>query len=130
MDNNFHTYRLCMGSNTPNGRDLVKKATALLKSEFAIVATTEIIKTASIDNASCLFYFNSGICLSAPLSKENLKSRLKQIEIDFGREKGKEVVTMDIDIITMDNTIVHPDYHKQYVKYLMNRLATKLSNTK
>lgn len=124
----IHSYRLCMGSNAPDGRRLIMKATASLRNRFDVVATTPAIKTPSINDNSCLFYFNSGICISSALSHGDLKAVLKQVELDFGRKKGIALVTMDIDIIMMDGTAIHPDYKKQYVRHLMNALASKLSH--
>ncbi|MCQ2219090.1 MAG: 2-amino-4-hydroxy-6-hydroxymethyldihydropteridine diphosphokinase [Paludibacteraceae bacterium] len=123
----YHTYRLCMGSNAPNGRTLIKEAISALRTHFAIKATTSTIRTPSLGNTSCLFYFNSGISLACNLTKEELKKHLKQVEIDFGRVKGIDLVTMDIDIIMMDEIPIHEDYPKQYVRYLMNQLSTKLN---
>ena len=122
----IHTYRLCMGSNAEEGRTLLKRAIATLNGAFDVEAVTNTIHTPSLDDSSCLFYFNAGICLRTELSQEELKKRLKKMESDFGRVKGIELVTLDIDIITMDGNVIHADYKKQYVKYLMNQLSSKL----
>ncbi|MBP5457883.1 MAG: 2-amino-4-hydroxy-6-hydroxymethyldihydropteridine diphosphokinase [Paludibacteraceae bacterium] len=127
MDSNgIHTYRLCMGSNAKEGRSLIKKAIKTLNGSFDVEAVTNTIHTPSLDDSSCLFYFNAGISLKTELSPEELKKHLKKMESDFGRVKGIELVTLDIDIIMMDEEAIHTDYRKQYVKYLMNQLSSKL----
>ncbi|MBR4840587.1 MAG: 2-amino-4-hydroxy-6-hydroxymethyldihydropteridine diphosphokinase [Paludibacteraceae bacterium] len=122
----MHTYRLCMGSNAKEGRILIKKAIKTLNGSFDVEAVTSTIHTPSLDDSSCLFYFNAGISLKTELSPEDLKKHLKKMESDFGRVKGIELVTLDIDIIMMDGNVLHADYKKQYVKYLMNQLSSKL----
>lgn len=126
----IHSYRLCLGSNAQNGREIIKEATIALRHSFALEATTETIRTPSIGNASCRYYFNTGTSLTTSLTHEQLKAHLKELETRFGRIKGIDLVTLDIDIIMMDNVAIHNDYKKQYVRYLMNRLATQLAHSK
>ncbi len=119
----IHTYKLCAGSNLENAEDILTDAIDALCARFSCAIQTKIKKTAAIGIRSCTHFHNVGIMIRTELNAVELKEILDNTEKDFGRTKSTSSVALDIDIIAMDEAIIHPDYRqREYVRELMLEL--------
>jgi len=120
-----NSFIVTIGSND-NAEDNISSVKALLQEEFAGSVFSPFQWTPPVGLPYSKPFLNGAIRLSTLLSPEALKIRLKAIEVHLGRTpemKAMGIVPIDLDIITFNEHIVHPDYSRfQFVKEAVDRL--------
>ena len=105
MSGATHLYAIAIGSNRPHGRHggptgVVEAAIARLDQEFALFDAAPILLNAAHGGAGRDFA-NSLAMVESDLEPPELLGRLKQIEHEFGRRRGRRwgPRVLDLDII-------------------------------
>lgn len=116
---NQHSCILCLGSNSDRHTrmEAARKALAI---SFPDIRFGREMTTEAIGN-TFLSPFNNQLALfKTTFSAEEVRSILKQIEIENGRmpeDKAQGVVKLDIDLLIYDNTILKPDdMEKEFIR--------------
>ena len=116
---NQHSCILCLGSNSDKHTrmEAARKALAI---SFPDIRFGREMTTEAIGN-TFLSPFNNQLALfKTTFSAEEVRSILKQIEIENGRmpeDKAQGVVKLDIDLLIYDNTILKPDdMEKEFIR--------------
>lgn len=95
---------ISVGSNHNHERNLTE-AIKKLKDFSKLRGISHTYKSKDVQKESDpTFFYNKVIEIDTRLSYNELRSRLKSIEVDLGREPGNKVqVPIDLDILTYDN---------------------------
>ena len=100
-----HLYAIAIGSNRPHGRHgrptgVVEAAIARLDEEFGLFDASPIIINRARGGAGRDFA-NAVALLESPLEPPEMLSRLKALERDFGRRRGRRwgPRVLDLDIV-------------------------------
>lgn len=100
-----HLYAVAIGSNRPHGRfgrpaGVVEAAIARLDRDFVLFEASPIVLNPAHGNAGRDFA-NAVALIETDLDPPQLLSRLKQVERDFGRRRGKRwgARVLDLDLI-------------------------------
>jgi 2-amino-4-hydroxy-6-hydroxymethyldihydropteridine diphosphokinase len=122
-----HLYAIAIGSNRPHGRHgrpagVVEAAIARLDQEFGLFDAAPIILNAAHGPAGRDFA-NSVALIESDLDPPELLRRLKQLEREFGRRRGKRwgPRVLDLDIVLWSGgkfrsrrlTVPHPQLAKR-----------------
>ena len=104
MEHATHLYAIAIGSNRPHGRhgpppQVVEAAIARLDAEFGLFDASPIILNAAIGGAGRDFA-NAVAIVESDLEPEAMLHRIKSIEREFGRRRGKHwgARVLDLDI--------------------------------
>jgi 2-amino-4-hydroxy-6-hydroxymethyldihydropteridine diphosphokinase len=99
-----HLYAIAIGSNRPHGRygrppQVVEAAIARLDEEFGLFDASPIVLNPAIGNAGRDFA-NAVALVESDLEPPEMLRRIKGIERDFGRRRGKHWAArvLDLDI--------------------------------
>lgn len=97
---------LSLGSNT-NPQDNLSKAHTRLQENYKILQSSSLYRTEAVKNQQkTQDFLNQTLAIETATPFPDLYQQLKTIETEFGRERGnKEVVPLDIDIITYGNEV-------------------------
>jgi 2-amino-4-hydroxy-6-hydroxymethyldihydropteridine diphosphokinase len=130
-----HLYAIAIGSNRPHGRfgrppQVVEAAIARLDQEFGLFDASPIILNAAHGGAGRDFA-NSVALVESELDPPEMLARLKSIERDFGRRRGRRwgPRVLDLDIVLWSGgkwrsrrlTIPHP--HIERRSFVLEPLA-------
>ncbi len=120
-------YILAIGSNSQTDKN-ISLVLEKLKSLFEISRQTHFIQTTPVGINNAAMFTNGLVEIKTELLPEDLKAELKKIEKEMGRtpDVNKSIIPVDIDIIMYNNTIVHKDTERDYIKHLMNELTNSL----
>ena len=111
-----HYVIIALGSNV--SRDLLPKARQLMGEWINVTAASDIIATEPIGMSSPDFHNPLLECTTA-LTLDRLTLRTKATEQTLGRQHGKGIVSIDIDILQYDDIRLHlSDWEHEYVKQL------------
>jgi 2-amino-4-hydroxy-6-hydroxymethyldihydropteridine diphosphokinase len=131
-----HLYAIAIGSNRPHGRygrpaSVVEAAIARLDEEFGLFDASPIILNPAHGGAGRDFA-NSVALVESDLDPPEMLSRLKSIEREFGRRRGRRwgprVLDLDVVLWSGDKfrsrrlTIPHPQLAKR--SFVLQPLAT------
>ena len=104
MQDATHLYAIAIGSNRPHGRfgrpaGVVEAAIARLDAEFGLFDASPIVLNAAHGGAGRDFA-NAVALVESPLEPPALLSRLKSLEREFGRRRGRRwgPRVLDLDI--------------------------------
>ena len=99
-----HLYAIAIGSNRPHGRfgrpaGVVEAAIARLDEEFGLFDASPIVLNPAIGGAGRDFA-NAVALVESPLEPPEMLRRIKRIEREFGRRRGKHWAArvLDLDI--------------------------------
>jgi 2-amino-4-hydroxy-6-hydroxymethyldihydropteridine diphosphokinase len=99
-----HLYAIAVGSNRPHGRygrpqQVVEAAIARLDEEFGLFDASPIVLNAAIGGAGRDFA-NAVVLIESDLAPPAMLRRIKAMEREFGRRRGKHWATrvLDLDI--------------------------------
>lgn len=115
-----HVY-IGMGSNVPEGIDLLARAALRLK-ELAVgeVFMSSPETTEAIDFPWPALFVNQVVSLVTALDPDELNSRLKHIERELGRtpkETRRGVIRLDLDLLSYDDQILRrDDWERAYIQ--------------
>jgi 2-amino-4-hydroxy-6-hydroxymethyldihydropteridine diphosphokinase len=125
----LHSYIISIGSNAPDAYERVKETAGLLKSDFVDSIFSGIIQTRGVDVDVACFFQNAVALVKTAANPDDFKIHLKNIEKKMGRSSHLPFVLIDIDIIVINNHIVHPDFQKRkYIRELLESLPIKKAN--
>ena len=111
-----HRVIIALGSNV--SRDYLAKCMPLLREYVDVDRQSDIITTEAIGMKSPPFA-NQLLRCTTDLTLDELTRLTKDTEATMGREHGRGVVTIDIDILRYDDTLLHlSDWEHEYVKQL------------
>jgi len=81
----------------------------IIKEDFKLRQTSALYKTLDVRGQNSSWYFINLVAkIEVNLPYPELRSKLKSIEKDFGRESGnKKIVPLDIDILTYNNDVFY-----------------------
>ena len=120
MNNHIHKYTICAGSNSHNASEQINKAYNYINALFKQTQISKIIKTEPEETKNNYLFNNAVIVFHSNMDFVNVKKNLKSIEDKLGRTKSSNLIMIDLDIIKIDNNIVHIDYYKRkYIKPLI-----------
>ena len=115
-----HYVIIALGSNV--SRDHLPKARQLMGEWLNVTATSDIIATEPIGMSSPDFHNQLLECTTA-LTLDRLTLRTKATEQTLGRQHGKGIVSIDIDIMQYDDTRLHPDdWNREYIIELYRQI--------
>jgi len=132
----IHLYAIAIGSNRPHGRfgrptGVVEAAIARLDANFSLFDASRIILNPALGGAGRDFA-NAVALVESPLEPLEMLRRLKAIERDFGRRRGRRWGTrvLDLDILAWSGghwhshglTIPHASLEKR--KFALGPLAS------
>jgi 2-amino-4-hydroxy-6-hydroxymethyldihydropteridine diphosphokinase len=114
-----------LGSNIDANSNL-ELAKEKLAEYFEIIAISSIIVTKPSGKQYKSDFHNEAIKVLSVDTAEETKKIFKDIETDMGRtynSKKAGLITIDIDLIFWNDTLVHADYERfQFVKSCINEL--------
>ncbi len=116
-----NTYLLALGSNF-NAEKNIASAIEALGKKVEIIQKTRLIETLPLNMPNNFLFLNGLVLIASALTQDNLKIELKSIEKMLGRGEKKGIVPVDIDIIMVNNHVVHKDFELAYIKKLINEL--------
>ena len=101
---------IALGSNVSS--DFLPRARELMGEWLSVIAT-EPIGMSSPD------FHNQLLECTTSLALDDLTLRTKATEQALGRQHGRGIVTIDIDIMQYDDTLLHPDdWNREYIRKL------------
>lgn len=111
-----HEVIIALGSNV--GSHYLAKSRQFLREYVNIMQATGIITTKPIGMKSADFH-NQMLIGTTELTLDELTLNTKKTEAALGRQHGKGIVSIDIDLMQYDDTILHPDdWQRDYIKEL------------
>ena len=115
---NLHTCLLCLGSNLDGATRLLAARHALL-SHFPDIRFSQEMVTEAIGTGFLSPFYNQVARFTTPLSAEEVRVILKQIERDNGRlpeDKANGIVKLDIDLLVVDEMVLKAkDLEREFV---------------
>ena len=115
---NLHTCLLCLGSNLDGATRLSAARHALL-SHFPDIRFSQEMVTEAIGTGFLSPFHNQVARFTTPLSAEEVRVILKQIERDNGRlpeDKANGIVKLDIDLLVVDEVVLKAkDLEREFV---------------
>ena len=113
-----HSCLLCLGSNS-NRKAKMASARKDLEKRFPGIRFSMEMDTQAIGDRFLSPFSNQIASFDTPLSAEEVRNILKQIERDHGRlpeDKAQGIVKLDIDLLMYDDNILKPkDLKKDFV---------------
>lgn len=126
MMKNKNRIILCLGSNQDKETN-IQRAADRLRGYFPDLIVDKPVLTKPIDCCNPALFLNEVAIASTSLSKEEVRSILKQIESFMGRtsqSKIEGIIPIDIDLIVWNNEVLKPDdWNRDYVKEAFERLG-------
>lgn len=122
-------YFISLGSNTQRGNIALEMAMNWFAEFATIIARTPIYKTPDVKDASRMPYNNAIAAIESDIPAEQLNLMLKEYETEQGRISGSSIVTIDLDLVSMNNQILRQrDYFAPYFiegLYLLSAVKTE-----
>lgn len=110
----MNRYIISVGSNCHSARINVAKAIKYLSCVLAEYKSSSVYSTPSTKNDGT-FYHNAVVGGFSDLSVSAFNSLLKTYEALNGRKHGDREVSIDLDIVMVDDIVIRPnDYSKDY----------------
>ena len=123
---------ISIGSNIEPEKN-AKKALRLLASAHKILAKSAFIRTKPIGFKKQPYFLNGVALIRTRMPRAKLNRWLKKTEKELGRVKTKikgGPRTIDLDIITWNNRIVHEDFSKKwFVKKSMEKILPAIEKS-
>ena len=120
-----HTCLLCLGSNLDGATRLSAARHALL-SHFPDIRFSREMVTEAIGTGFLSPFHNQVARLTTPLSAEEVRGILKQIERDNGRlpeDKANGIVKLDVDLLVYDEVVLKAkDLEREFVRIGLEEL--------
>lgn len=108
-------YFISLGSNTQQSNIAVESAMKWFPEFATIIARTPVYQTPDIHDASRMPYSNAIAAIECNIPADKLNRMLKEYETKHGRVSGSPTVIIDLDLVSMDNTILRQrDYSAPY----------------
>ena len=121
MKNTVHKYIVCAGSNTHNAKNQIERAFFIIKDYFENAVISEIINTIPEEIELNCKFSNAIIIFETRQDTIQTRMLLKRIEYDLGRIKNSTVIHIALDIIKIDDNIVHISYYqRKFINKLIN----------
>ena len=121
-----HTCLLCLGSNLDGATRLSAARHALL-SHFPDIRFSQEMVTEAIGTGFLSPFHNQVAHLTTPLSAEEVRVILKQIERDNGRlpeDKANGIVKLDVDLLVYDEVVLKlKDLEREFVRIGLEELS-------
>lgn len=121
----MHSCIISLAANFEAEKNL-PEARMCLEQILTFTHYTDAVWTEPIDCKLKNLYLNQLVKASTTLSYEDLRSCLKDIELQMGRtpeEREKGIVRLDLDILAFDDERHHlADWERHYVKNLLPQL--------
>ena len=118
-----------LGSNIEPEK-YIPKAKQLLSEKFKIISESKFVQTKPIGGIPQPDFINGAILLETELNAQELKTVLKSLEEQLGREKGSPPFgprTIDLDIVVWNGEIIDQDFYKRaYLKESVLELCPDL----
>lgn len=116
----IHSCLICIGSNT-NKNENVKTARKELEELFPDIKFGEEMLTDPLYfTSNPEMFLNQIATFHTGMNVEEIKIHFRSIEVQSGRlpsDKEKEIVKLDIDLLTYDKEILKPkDMQRDYIK--------------
>lgn len=115
----YHSCLLCLGSNIDRHTQM-EAARSALASSFPNIRFGAEMDTDAIGSEYLSPFSNQLALFKTPLSPEEVRNILKQIEKENGRsheDKARGIVKLDIDLLKYDGTILKPkDLEKDFIR--------------
>ncbi len=123
MRKETHQVMLSLASNIEQERHILAAREAL-KDVISELRFTSAHWTEPFSTTSQQMYLNQLAIGVTDLPVNKFNSYLKEIEQALGRERDrKEIVTIDIDLLSYDNTKYHlKDWERPYIKDLLKEI--------
>lgn len=125
-----HRYLISVGSNIEPQKHMAE-CEEILQAETDFLGKADYIDTEPDGFKDQPWFVNGAFYIHSPLPHPEFKAYLKAVEDRLGRVKGPIKAgprTMDLDIITVDEKVVHNDYFKKsYVHIPIDQLIEKFS---
>ena len=102
-----------LGSNI-KPQENIDRARKLLGEKFQILAESAFITTKPVGYTKQANFINGALLIETPLSQEILKNKLKNLEIEMGREASAIKFgprSIDMDIVVFNGQIVDKDFY-------------------
>lgn len=107
-------YVISVGSNVPDGQANVMRAIDYLRSILFGAEVSSVYRTDSI-NGDGTFYCNCVVRGRSDREPAEMEALCKDYEAQCGRTRAvKAVVTIDLDVVIVDGTVVRPKDASRY----------------
>ena len=110
---------IALGSNTESEINIAK-AQEFLKLAFSNIRFSDPIYTEPINIPNPTLFLNLVAILDSPLNDEKIKSILKRIEKEMGRNSSKNIkhqIIIDLDLIKWgDKILKEDDFSRKYIQ--------------
>ena len=120
-----HTCLLCLGSNL-DGATRLSAARHVLLSHFPDIRFSQEMVTEAIGTGFLSPFHNQVARLTTPLSAEEVRVILKQIERDNERlpeDKAQGIVKLDVDLLVYDKVVLKAkDLEREFVRIGLEEL--------
>ena len=118
-----------LGSNIDPERN-IERAKSILAEKYNILAESRFQKTKAIGKVPQDDFINGTVLIDTLLNMDELKSHLKAIESNLGRQKNHDQNasrTIDLDIIVWNGSIVDRDFYtREHLKQSVLDLIPEL----
>ena len=110
---------IALGSNSESEKNITK-AEEFLKLAFSNIRFSDPIYTEPINIPNPALFLNLVAIFDSPLNDEEIKSILKRIEKEMGRNSSENIkyqIIIDIDLIKWGNKILKKDdFSRKYIQ--------------
>lgn len=121
-------YFISLGSNTPKGNEELEAAISWFTEFASLIARTPVYSTPDVRDSSRTPYSNAIAAIECNIAADQLNKMLKDYEAEHGRISGAPSVPIDLDLVSIDNTILRQhDYIAPYFiegLYLLSTVNT------
>ncbi|MBE9531966.1 MAG: 2-amino-4-hydroxy-6-hydroxymethyldihydropteridine diphosphokinase [Proteobacteria bacterium] len=125
----MNTVILGVGSNL-DAKANIERARGLISKKMTLTRESEFIETLAVDMPGEPDFLNGAFVVQTPLEVAELKSYLKGVEEELGRDPAhqeNESRTIDLDIIVFNGKIVNDDFERyDFVRKSVLELAPEL----
>lgn len=119
----LHTYILSLGTNMADGTLRLTECTRFLETILTDLSRSEIYSTPDISHPESAPYTNMVVRGNCTLESDSLNALLKDYEKQCGRRHNSREVTIDIDLVMCDDTIIRPrDFAQTYFSIGYNQI--------
>ncbi len=119
-------YVLCLGSNTPDCREIIPRAVEALACLCHIEIESALYESPDESGLGAP-YLNQVVAVTPRLGYGELCARLKALEIEFGRNdrsKAAGIMPLDVDVIIWDYEVVDPyQFSRRYFRIGYNAIS-------
>jgi 2-amino-4-hydroxy-6-hydroxymethyldihydropteridine diphosphokinase len=123
----MNTYVLALGSNYEAQKN-ISIALKSLETLGVIISQSCFIKTDPIGMFNKAAFTNGLLMIESALNPTQMKEQLRLIESELGKTnelKAKEIIPVDIDIISCNDAVISNDIEREYIQLLLTELHHK-----